>query len=117
MRRHLRRLRSLTGIILFLIAWELAVRVLHIPDYILPAPSVILADVAKNWRSLLGAAGFTVQPMILGFLVAVVAGVLIALAIAFSRACRPSPIRCWCSCRSCRRSRSRRCSSSGSASG
>ena len=70
---------------MFLLVWEIAVRLLHIPDYVLPAPSVILRDVAANWRSLLDAALFTVQPMVLGFLVAVVAGVLIALAIAFSR--------------------------------
>ncbi|MBV8915024.1 MAG: ABC transporter permease [Acetobacteraceae bacterium] len=85
LQRHLKRLRPLTGIVAFLVAWELLARILRIPDYVLPAPSVILANVAKNWRSLLDAAIFTVQPMVAGFLVAVAAGVLIALAIAFSR--------------------------------
>ena len=80
-----RRLRSLAGIAVFLLVWEAAVRLLHVPVYMLPAPSVILANVGKNWRTLLSAASFTIQPMVMGFLVAVVAGVLIALAIAFSR--------------------------------
>ena len=84
MLRHLGRLRSLIGIAGFLLAWEAAARIFAIPDYILPAPSVIVADVARNWHSLLGAAAFTVQPMLIGFVLAAVAGVLIALGIAFS---------------------------------
>jgi NitT/TauT family transport system permease protein len=80
-----KRLKSLIGIVGFLAVWEAASRLFHIPDYVLPAPTVILAEVVKNWRSLASAALFTVQPMVEGFLVAVVAGVLIALTIAFSR--------------------------------
>jgi NitT/TauT family transport system permease protein len=80
-----RLLRPLIGIIAFLALWEALVRLLHIKAYVLPAPSVIAGNVVTNWAGLLHAALFTLQPMILGFLVAVVAGVLIALAIAFSR--------------------------------
>ena len=79
------RLRPLAGIAAFLLVWEALVRLLHVPDYVLPAPTVILGNVATNWRSLLYAAAFTVQPMVAGFLLAVVLGVLIALTIAFSR--------------------------------
>lgn len=79
------RLKPLIGIVAFLLLWEVLVRVLRVPVYVLPAPSVILLNVKGNWRSLLGAAAFTVQPMVIGFLVAVVMGVLIALGIAFSR--------------------------------
>ena len=79
------RLRPLAGIAAFLLVWEALVRLLHVPDYILPAPSVILVNGAKNWRTLAMAAGYTVQPMLAGFVLAVVLGVLIALAIAFSR--------------------------------
>ncbi|HEY0419722.1 MAG TPA: ABC transporter permease [Acetobacteraceae bacterium] len=85
MTRLLFRIRPLAGIVAFLVAWELLARLLRIPAYVLPAPTVILANVGTNWRSLVSAAAFTVQPMVLGFLVAVVLGVLIALAIAFSR--------------------------------
>ena len=80
--------RALVGIAAFLLVWEGAARLFHLPDYVLPAPSTILADGAAKWQSLLGGAAFTVQPMLLGFVVAVVLGVLIALAIAFSQGVR-----------------------------
>lgn len=79
------KLRPLIGIVAFLLLWEVLARALKIPAYVLPAPSVILVNVATNWRSLLYAASYTMQPMLLGFAAAVVFGVLIALGIAFSR--------------------------------
>ncbi len=79
------RLRPLIGIAAFLLLWEILARALAIPAYLLPAPSVILVNVGANWRSLASAAGYTLQPMLLGFAAAVVFGVLIALGIAFSR--------------------------------
>jgi NitT/TauT family transport system permease protein len=78
-------IRPLIGIIGFLLVWEAAVRGLHIPGYVLPPPSVIAADGVGKWHSLLLGAAFTVQSMLLGYAVAVVLGVLIALGIAFSR--------------------------------
>jgi NitT/TauT family transport system permease protein len=72
----------------FLLAWEGGVRLFAVPEYILPAPSRIFAEGAGKWRSLLDAASFTVQPMVLGFALAVVLGVAIALGIAFSDAAR-----------------------------
>ncbi len=80
------RMRALAGIAVFLLLWEAAARVFRIPAYILPPPTMILADGAAKWRSLLNGASYTVQPMLAGFVAAVVLGVLIALAIAFSRA-------------------------------
>jgi NitT/TauT family transport system permease protein len=85
MRTLAARARALAGIIGFLLVWELAARGFHLPSYILPPPSEILADGAAKWRSLLGGAAYTAQAMVVGFVVAVVLGVLIALAIAFSR--------------------------------
>jgi len=64
------------------------VRAFGIPDYILPPPSRIIADGSQRWRSLAGAAAFTAQPMLLGYVAAVVLGVAIALPIAFSDAAR-----------------------------
>jgi NitT/TauT family transport system permease protein len=85
MARMLPFLRPFIGIAAFLLLWEGMVRGMHIKAYVLPAPSVIVANALHNWRGLLGAALFTMQPMVLGFLVAVAAGVVIAFAIAFSR--------------------------------
>jgi NitT/TauT family transport system permease protein len=72
----------------FLVVWEAGVRLFGIPDYILPPPTQIIGDGLGRWRSLLNAAAFTVQPMLLGYVVAVVLGVAIALPIAFSDAAR-----------------------------
>ena len=80
------RMRALVGIVAFLLLWEAAAHIFHIPGYILPPPTIILSDGTGKWRSLLTGASYTVQPMLIGFIVAVVLGVLIALAIAFSRA-------------------------------
>jgi NitT/TauT family transport system permease protein len=84
LKRLLGRSRALAGIIGFLLAWEAASRLFHLPAYVLPPPSMIIHGGAEKWRSLLGAASFTVQPMVLGFVVAVVLGVAIALGVAFS---------------------------------
>jgi NitT/TauT family transport system permease protein len=79
------RARGVIGIIGFLVLWQAAVRVLDVPVYILPSPLMIVADAGTKWHGLLNAAYYTAQPMLLGYAIAVVAGVLIALAIAFSR--------------------------------
>jgi NitT/TauT family transport system permease protein len=79
------RLRAVVGIIGFLLLWEVASRGFGIPGYILPPPSVIVMDGTAKWRSLLIGASYTAQPMLLGFVAAIVLGVLIALSIAFSR--------------------------------
>jgi NitT/TauT family transport system permease protein len=84
LKRLLGRSRAVAGIVAFLLVWEAAVRLLHLPAYILPPPTTIIHDGAAKWQSLLGAASYTVQPMLLGFIAAVLLGVAIALGIAFS---------------------------------
>ena len=69
----------------FLVVWELVVWATGIKPYILPAPSQILTALWAKWPRLLNASAYTVQSMLLGYIVAVVLGVLIALGIAFSR--------------------------------
>jgi NitT/TauT family transport system permease protein len=41
--------------------WEIAVRALHIPDYNVPAPSVIIAKIILSWQLLLWNAFVTLQ--------------------------------------------------------
>jgi NitT/TauT family transport system permease protein len=77
--------RPLIGFVAFLLVWEAACRLLGLPAYILPPPSAIAVGIAARWSSLLGAARFTAQPMLLGFALAAVLGIAIALAVAFSR--------------------------------
>ena len=69
----------------FILLWELVVTLTDIKPYILPAPSLIMVAMWEKMPRLLHAAAFTVQPMLLGFVAAVILGVLMALGIAFSR--------------------------------
>jgi NitT/TauT family transport system permease protein len=69
----------------FLALWEAFVAITGIKAYILPPPSLILTSLWVKSPRLVAASLFTLQPMVLGYLAAVVLGVLIALAIAFSR--------------------------------
>jgi NitT/TauT family transport system permease protein len=77
--------RALGGVAGFLLLWEVAVRGFAVPAYVLPAPSVIVINGAAKWHSLAVASTYTAQPMLAGFALAVVLGVLIALGVAFSR--------------------------------
>jgi NitT/TauT family transport system permease protein len=86
--RVMRTLRPMIGIAGFLVVWQALVMAVHVPVYMLPSPLRILHDGGEKWQSLLGAASYTAQPMLLGFVAAVVFGVLIALGIAFSPSVR-----------------------------
>jgi len=69
----------------FLAAWEWAVRAFGIPFYILPAPSRIGALLVTERASLLADAAVTLEEVLLGFAVAFLVGVGLALAIFSSR--------------------------------
>lgn len=68
-----------------LLAWELVVRLRHIPHYILPSPSLVLATLLERWDSLAPSLWFTLRLTLLALAAAVVGGVLLALAFAYSR--------------------------------
>jgi NitT/TauT family transport system permease protein len=68
------------------VVWELAVRLLHVPEYILPAPSKVFVDLMQNLSIVLPAAYYTLEPMVLGLLIAVVLGVALALLVVYSKA-------------------------------
>ena len=69
----------------FLAVWEIAVRQLEVKPYILPAPSQVLTDLVDRWWTVVDASLYTLQPMLVGFVAAVVVGVVLALIVAFSR--------------------------------
>src|SRR5882757_1418865 len=81
LRRNWKIAAALIGI---LVVWEIFVRGVGVKPYILPAPSVVLASLWQKLPTVLAAAGFTVQPMLIGFAVAIVVGILLALVVAFS---------------------------------
>jgi NitT/TauT family transport system permease protein len=70
---------------LIIAAWEFLVRVFSVPQYLLPAPSVIAVDFTSNINSLLFHAGVTLWEAFLGFLLANALGILVAIAFAHSK--------------------------------
>lgn len=81
-----RQANTVASLLGALVVWEIAVRVARAPEYILPAPSRVFVDMVGHASSLAEASFYTLQPMIVGFLAAVVLGVLLALLVVYSRA-------------------------------
>ncbi|HIK55846.1 MAG TPA: ABC transporter permease [Synechococcales cyanobacterium M55_K2018_004] len=71
--------------LLFLLVWELGVRLSGVPPYLLPAPSAVLQTMIEDWGELLPALWVTLQVTIVAFGVAVVSGLLIAILFTQSR--------------------------------
>jgi NitT/TauT family transport system permease protein len=65
--------------------WELVVQMNDVPHYILPAPSLVVQTLVKNWGNLAPALWFTVKLTAMALAAAVVGGVLLAMAFAMSK--------------------------------
>ena len=68
-----------------LLAWELAVRLLAIPTYLLPAPSNVIAKMLTDYRMFVLEAIPTLTAIVAGFLLAVAVGIPIATFMVYSR--------------------------------
>ncbi|MCQ6266883.1 ABC transporter permease [Fictibacillus sp. WQ 8-8] len=66
-----------------LVLWEWLVRTDRVPSFILPAPTGILVSLFENKEVLLGHTWATFKEAILGFLIAAIAGVSLAVAMFF----------------------------------
>lgn len=62
--------------------WELVVRVAHVPNYLLPAPSQIFAEIVKTILPLLKDTAVTMMESVLGFIVG--SGLAIAVSVIFT---------------------------------
>jgi NitT/TauT family transport system permease protein len=75
------------------IAWELAIRLFHVPTFVLPAPSAIVRSLVESRARLASAAISTAIEISLGFILAALTGIIIALVIVrferFGRALYP----------------------------
>jgi NitT/TauT family transport system permease protein len=71
--------------IALLVVWEGAVRVLHIPSYILPSPGEIASEFVANPILLLESAWVTFYETIAGFALGTLVGIALALLIASSQ--------------------------------
>ncbi|MBO0807701.1 MAG: ABC transporter permease [Actinobacteria bacterium] len=67
-----------------LVAWEVIVRAAHVPEYLLPAPTQVLADLKTDWLVLGPAMWVTLREVVLGFLIAAGAGIGIAVVLHLS---------------------------------
>ena len=64
--------------------WELLIRWLNTPEYLLPAPSAVARNMYDEWGLLSSNLWTTVEEVILGFLIAVAAGLLLAIVLHLS---------------------------------
>ncbi|MEM6447869.1 MAG: ABC transporter permease [Cyanobacteria bacterium P01_D01_bin.123] len=71
--------------LLLLIVWELAVDWLDIAKFVLPAPSVILAEIPSRGEVVLKHALITLFTTLIGFISALIMGVLIGFTIGYSK--------------------------------
>lgn len=71
--------RPVTLIICLLVAWELSSRFFEIPTWILPAPTVIIQEAITNWQNYQHHIFATIELTISGFLIGVIAGIIIAV--------------------------------------
>lgn len=67
------------------IVWEGAVRLFSLPQYILPAPTVILRAIIDFWPAIWKNSLQTLYTTTLGFLLAVVGGLALGIAVGWSR--------------------------------
>lgn len=72
-------------ILLALAAWEGAVRLFHVARWLLPPPSSIGAELIESRSLLLRHTWVTLEEVLLGFALALVVGIALATAIAYSR--------------------------------
>ncbi|MBV8837391.1 MAG: ABC transporter permease [Alphaproteobacteria bacterium] len=70
---------------LFLV-WEAVVRVFNIPQFFLPPPSLVFKAIVDYWPALVRNSAFTLSTTLSGFGLAVGFGLLLGLAVGWSRA-------------------------------
>lgn len=76
---------SLAGTVVFLVFWEVGVRVFKVPAYFLPGPIEILTTFFKEFGKLSNHGWITLYEMLLGYALAVAIAIPLAIAITSSR--------------------------------
>jgi NitT/TauT family transport system permease protein len=76
-------LRSFAAVVVFLLAWQFAVPLLHVPDYVLPLPSVVASRFAETFTLQLQNLAVTAMTTLAGLAIALVVGVLLALLLVY----------------------------------
>ena len=68
--------------------WQLIIWLGHVPEYLIPAPSEVAADMKSDWPVLEPALLVTLKEILLGFLISVAAGVGLAVLLHMSTTLR-----------------------------
>jgi NitT/TauT family transport system permease protein len=84
MARLITRLTPFVGIVVFLLVWEIGVRVTKAPAYLIPTPSVIFQTFIAEFPKLAFHGWVTLYEMLLGYALAVVVAIPLAIAITSS---------------------------------
>ena len=87
-RRQGNALKIVLPIVVFaaaIAAWEAIVRVEGVPPYILPAPSLIARTLVADWSLLSGSLLTTLETTLVGLVLAVLGGVVLAVLLSLSR--------------------------------
>jgi NitT/TauT family transport system permease protein len=75
------------------VIWELAIRLFHVPPFVLPAPSAVVRSLIDSCAQLASAAESTSLEILIGFVLAAATGIAVALVIVqferFGRALYP----------------------------
>jgi NitT/TauT family transport system permease protein len=79
------RLRPFVGVFFFLLVWEIGVRLLKVPLYLMPPPSDVAVTFVDNFEKLLYHGWITTYEMLLGYFMAVAVGIPLAIAITTSK--------------------------------
>ncbi|MDE6385211.1 MAG: ABC transporter permease [Eubacterium sp.] len=91
--KRLNKLAPIFVIIVLLAAWELTVKIAHIPLYVLPAPSAAIGTFVKEFPTLITHAGITVMEALAGmgiaFAIAIAIGILIDAMPTFKKCIYP----------------------------
>lgn len=66
-------------------AWEIIVRLLDVPPYLLPAPSAVLEAMTSNFAQLMNALGATALSATIGFVISFLVAVILAALISESK--------------------------------
>jgi NitT/TauT family transport system permease protein len=85
MRKLSEKLMPLAGIAMFLAVWEIGVRVFRVPAYLMPPPTGVLDVFIKEFPRLVQHGWVTTYEMLLGYALAVVIAVPLAIAITASQ--------------------------------
>lgn len=82
---HSSYLLPLITTVLLFVVWEMGIRLFSVPEFILPAPSAILAEIPQWGSTVAKNAWVTLTTTLIGFLIALVTGVLLGFIIGYSK--------------------------------